>query len=99
YRQIHRQEPRLDVRPLAEQLVQAVIDGADDPRLKRYPHGEIRLLIGEVLPSGSAVLQTLTGRRRRLRAEMSARLAAAGYEEVGPNRWRPGKDASGRPGP
>ncbi len=98
YRQLHRQEPRLDVRPLAEQLVQLVVDGSDDPRFKRYPHGEIRLLIGEVLPAGSAVLQTLTGRRRRLRAEMSVRLAAAGYEEVGPNRWRPGKDASGPPG-
>src|SRR6266508_7016099 len=31
YRQLHRQETRLDVRALADHLVQLVIDGADDP--------------------------------------------------------------------
>src|SRR6266540_1553711 len=40
FRQVHRQEPRLDVRPLVDQLVQSILGGIDHPGLKLYPNGE-----------------------------------------------------------
>jgi hypothetical protein len=43
-------------------------------------HGD---LFGTVLPKGSAVAQTLAGRRKRFRQALRGRLAAEGWREVG----------------
>jgi hypothetical protein len=45
----------------------------------------VRVLVGKVLPDGSAVAQTLAGRRKRFREALRDRLAVEGWQEVGVN--------------
>jgi hypothetical protein len=56
-----------------------------DHRLKWYADGRVRVLVGVVLPAGSAVKQTLAARRKRIRAALRERLARQGWEERGVN--------------
>jgi hypothetical protein len=58
---------RLDVKPIAEEIVAAILAGRADDRLKWDGEDHVRLLIGEVLRAGSAGKETLAGRRKRLR--------------------------------
>jgi excisionase family DNA binding protein len=44
--------------------------------------------VGKILPEGSAVKQTLTGRRKRFRAALQDRLAGSGWGECGLNIYR-----------
>jgi hypothetical protein len=44
--------------------------------------GRVRVLVGKVLAGGSAVAQTLAGRRKRFREALRERLAAEGWLEV-----------------
>ncbi len=84
-RQLHPQQPRLDVMPVAEELATAIMGGRQDPRLRWDGTGRVRLLIGKVLPAGSAVKETLAGRRNRLREAVAGLLAPAGWRMVRAN--------------
>jgi hypothetical protein len=97
FRQLHPRQAPLDVRALVDSLVAAVISGTDANGLRRFPNGEFRILIGEVLPENSAVAQTLAGRRRRFRAALAPKLEAAGYDEIRRDRWRPRSASSSPP--
>lgn len=84
-RQLHQPQTRLDVMPVAEELAIAILGGRQDPRLNWNGPGRVRVLMGEVLPTGSAVKETLAGRRKRLREAVAALLAPAGWQAVGSN--------------
>ncbi len=77
-RQVRPMQGRLDVQPIAEEIVAAILTGRPDDRLKWDGEDQVRLLIGEVLPAGSAVKETLAGRRKRLRDEVAALIAGLG---------------------
>lgn len=64
HRQVRPMQSRLDVQPVAEEIAAASLGGRPDDRLKWDGKDHVRLLIGEVLPAGSAVKETLAGRRR-----------------------------------
>ncbi len=66
-RQVRPMQGRLDVKPITEEIAAAVLADRPDDRLKWDGEDRVRLLIGEVLPVGSAVKETLSGRRKRLR--------------------------------
>jgi hypothetical protein len=84
-RQLGPMAARLDISPIAEEIVAQVVNGQQDHRLKWYADDRVRILVSHVLPNGSAVKQTLAARRRRLRAEVRRRLADYGWQERGVN--------------
>ena len=84
-RQVRPMQQRLDMQPIAEEIAAAILEGRLDDRLKWDGEDHVRLLIGEVLPTGSAVKETLAGRRKRLREAVAALLGAAGWKMVKAN--------------
>jgi hypothetical protein len=83
FRQVRPRQPRLDVGALAEEVAGLILRQQEDELLWWYEDGRVRVLIGKVLPDGSAVAQTLAGRRKRFRAALRERLAVEGWREVG----------------
>lgn len=84
-RQIGPTKPRLDVKLIAADLCSAILTGKQDDRLKWDGTAKVYLLMGEVLPEGSAVKKTLSDRRKRLRSELTRLLAPEGWKCVRPN--------------
>ena len=62
-----------------------VVRRKQDPRLKWNSDGTVRVLIGKVLPLGSAVQQTVAGRRKRFRVALDRLLSDHGWHKVRPN--------------
>lgn len=81
-RQVRQMQGRLDVQPVAEEIAAAIVEGRPDDRLKWDGKNRVRLLFGEVLPTGSAVKETLAGRRKRLREAVAKLIASAGWKMV-----------------
>jgi hypothetical protein len=73
------------VQPIAEEIAAAILAGQPDDRLKWDGVDYVRLLIGEVFPAGSAVMEALAGRRKRLREAVAALIAPAGWKMVKAN--------------
>lgn len=89
YRQVRPMQARLDIRPVAQEIVQLIIGHTKDDRLRWNKDGSVRVQIGKILPKGSAVKQTLNGRRRRFRQTVEEVLRGAGWQKVGPNVYSP----------
>lgn len=70
HRQIRRMQPRLSVKPLAEEIARFIRNRQEDPRLKWYEDGSVRVLIGQILPEGASSRQTCAGRRSRFWDEL-----------------------------
>ncbi len=87
-RQVRPMQRRLDVQSIAEQIAAAILAGRPDDGLKWDGEDHVRLLVGEVLPAGSAVKGTLAGRRRRLREALAGLIGAAGWQMVKANVFR-----------
>jgi hypothetical protein len=64
HRQLRPMAQRLNVDPIAEEIASQIVNRRQDERLKWYPDGRVRVLVGKTLPGGSAVEQTLAGRRK-----------------------------------
>jgi hypothetical protein len=90
YRQIRPNRPRQDVASIAEEIVAQIVHRQQDHRLKWYADGRVLVLVGKVLPEGSAVKQTLAARRKRFRAAMKERLVGHGWLECGVNVYERG---------
>ena len=89
HRQVRSMQAKLDVHPIAKEIVQLIIAHKEDERLKWNQDGSVRVRIGEILPEGSAVNQTLTSRRRRFRDTVEELLNEAGWQRVRPNVYTP----------
>ncbi len=89
HRQVRPMQPRLDIRPVAEEIVQLIIDHQEDERLKWNNDGSVRVQIGKILPKGSAIKPTLHGRRSRFRQTVDELLRNAGWQKAGPNVYAP----------
>jgi hypothetical protein len=94
HRQIGPRAAALDVEPIAEEIVQLVLNRAKDDRLKWSQKGNVRVLVGKILPEFSAVKQTLLGRRRRLRRAIKVNLTAHGWRQIS-NDWYMAPDCAG----
>jgi len=86
-RQLYPMDKQLDVKPLAQNLADAITNGDPDPRLKWARDGSVKVNIGEVIPATNK--QTTAGRRRRLRDELSRLLWDQGWKSVRPNVYTP----------
>lgn len=89
HRQISPMQPRLDVLSMAEDIVSSIVRHQCDDRLKWNADGSVRIVVGKVLPEGSAVKQTLAGRRKRLRDQVHQLMAGLGWEQLRPNVYKP----------
>ena len=90
HRQLHPNQPRLDVGSIAEEIVAQIVNRQQDHRLKWYADGRVQVVVGKVLPEGSAAKQTLAARRKRLRAAVRERLVGHGWQECGVNVYEQG---------
>jgi len=89
YRQTRLRQATLNVRPIAKEIVQLILNCKNDDRLKWHEGGRVQVLTGRILPEGSAVQQTLIGRRKRLRSEIIRQLTEHGWREIRPNWYAP----------
>lgn len=96
-RQLQSPQPRMNVMPVAEELASAILGGRQDPRLKWDGAGRVRLLMNTVLPTGSAVKETLAGRRKRMREAVAALLGPIGWQAVGSNWYTQTENAGNFP--
>ena len=79
FRQVSPTQPRLQVEPLVEEIVRLVVAKQEDDRLQWREDGSVEVLVGKIIPAGSAVKQTLAGRRKRFRKALMERLRAEGW--------------------
>jgi hypothetical protein len=87
HRQLHPNQPHLDVERIADEVAGLIAGQRPNPWLKWYPDGRVQVLAGVILPDGSAVSQTLRGRRQRLRQAIRARLERAGWYQLRANLY------------
>lgn len=91
HRQLQPMQPKLNVKPIAEEIVGLILKRQQDSRLKWNADGSVRIVIGNVLPAGSAVQQTLAGRRKRFRVEVERLLMNYGWHKVRTNVYAPAR--------
>jgi hypothetical protein len=89
YRQVYERQTALNVVPIAKEIAQLILEHKNDDRLKWYDDDQVRVLIGKILPERSAFKQTLQGRRRRFRKNLTKRLITEGWNEIRPNYYLP----------
>ena len=82
YRQALPRAEGVRIEPIARELAESIIAGRSDPRLKWQGDGTVRILMAKVFPYDSGYMQTVTGRRQRLRAALEPLLAGNGWREV-----------------
>jgi hypothetical protein len=83
-RLVREKDAPLNVKALADELVQAILKGKRDPRLKWDGDSRVRVLIGEVIPTTN--LQTTSARRKRFWKALEERIL--------PHGWRRGSSRS-----
>jgi hypothetical protein len=89
YKQVVARQSRLNVRPLAEEIVFLILAHKEDERLRWLKDGSVWVQIGKILPQASAVKQTLAGRRSRFRQAVGELLCNAGWRTVRSNVYAP----------
>ena len=88
-RQVRPMQPRLDVKPMAREIVDLIVNYKEDERLKWSKDGSVRILIGKIIPEASVGKQTLQGRRRRFRNEVDEHLGSCGWQKIRENVYLP----------
>ena len=88
YRQLRSPAQAFRADPAASQLAEAIRSRTADERLKWRADGSVDVLVGKVLPSNGPQ-QTMTGRRKRLRAALEQELFPHGWTSPRPNRYMP----------
>jgi len=89
HRQLGPMQAGLNVKPLAEEIVGLILERQIDRRLKWNADGSVRVVIGNIISPGSAVKQTVAGRRRRFREETERLLKHHGWRKVRANVYAP----------
>ncbi len=81
YRQVRPRQAPLKVNPIAAEIADKIIKHETDERLKYLKNGQVQVLTGKIL-EGSAVKETLIGRRKRFRKAMTNLLSTHGWKEI-----------------
>ena len=89
HKQLTPMQARLNVKPLAEEIVGLILERQIDRRLKWNANGRVRVVIGNIIPPGSAAQQTVAERRRRFRDETERLLTKHGWRKVSANVYAP----------
>jgi hypothetical protein len=79
-RVVKKQQARLDVNPIAQELADLIVNQIDDPRLKwSQDRSVVTLQMGKVIPDNGPK-ETTNNRRGRLRESLVARLEGSGWK-------------------
>lgn len=89
YRQVLPRQPRLDVHPIAEEIMQLIVNCQEDERLKWRKDGSVCIKIGKIFPEGSDFKQTLASRRKRFQEMVDDLLSKAGWQKIRVNFYNP----------
>ncbi len=83
YRQALPRAEVVRIEPIARELADSIIAGSSDQRLKWQGGDTVRVLMAKkVFPYNSGYIQTVTGRRKRLRAALERMLAGSGWRGI-----------------
>ena len=87
YRQIHKISLPLKTKPLAEKVGKLIIACENSKQLEwRDNKTCVKVIIGVVIPDDAAT-QTVVGRRKRFRKDLTEFLKSYGWQEVRPNHY------------
>ena len=82
-RQLYSMAPREKFGPLADEIVQKILSGEEDDRIKRLADGSVNVLVAaKIYPTSSGYKETITNRRKRLKEEIAKRLDEHGWVQV-----------------
>jgi hypothetical protein len=76
---------KIDVKPIAQALVEIVVSHRADPKVNWLSEQRIQIQISEVIPATNQ--QTTTSRRKKLRAALTPLLAQSGWVAVENKPW------------
>jgi hypothetical protein len=82
YRQVLARAEGIRIEPIARELADSIMAARADRRLKWQGGETVRVLMAEIVPSHSGYKQTVTGRRKRLRAVIQQLLIEKGWREI-----------------
>lgn len=82
HRQLSPMAKRVYIKPLAEELLQAIRSGKKDKRLIWHGEDEVVLCSSYIFPRKSGFRMTVGGRRKRLREAVASVLLKEGWERV-----------------
>jgi hypothetical protein len=82
YRQALPRAEGVRIEPIARELADSIIAGSSDQRLKWQSDETVRILMAKIFPYDSGYMQTVTGRRQRLRAALETLVAENGWREI-----------------
>jgi hypothetical protein len=88
HRQLSPMAKRVYIRPLAEELLQAISAGKKDERLIWHGEDEVVLCTSFIFPRKSGFRMTVGGRRKRLREAVANVLLKEGWERVNNDTFR-----------
>ena len=80
-RQVSPRSKSLDLRPIAFELANLIVNKSRDPRLQWSTQGYVRIFTGMII--GDGFKQTIEGRRKRLNKELSVHLNPYGWKRTG----------------
>ena len=83
HRQLDPMAKRLDVKPIADEIAELIVNNRESSKLKRFPDGRVQVLIGPIITGRCE--GTETGRRKRFRAALESRISPHGWIKVGKN--------------
>jgi hypothetical protein len=82
YRQLLPRAETVRVEPIAKELAKRIASAKADKRLKWQSADTVRILMSKVFSYESGFKQTISGRRKRLRAKLGPLLAESGWREI-----------------
>lgn len=80
HRQLYPMAKRIYVKPLVNEIVEAILNRTPDARVECWEDGQVSVSMRKVFPDGSAFRMTLEGRRKRLREMLELRMKQEGWE-------------------
>jgi len=87
YRQLYKKSPSLKTKPLAEEIRNLIIEFQDSEKLKwSEDKTAVKIVISRIIPDDTAK-QTVAGRRKRFRRDLTELLQKHGWAEVRPNYY------------
>ena len=85
FRQIKAMQSKMNVKPMAEEIVALILEQRKDSRLKWSENGSVQIVTGNIIPTGSACKQTIQSRRKRFREEVERLLLEHGWQKLKTN--------------
>ncbi len=88
HRQLAPMAPRVDIKALAKELVQLIVRGEQDDRIRWQDRNTVQVLASRLFPDGSGFKMTIEGRRTNLSKRIEEALKPLGWLKVSRTEFR-----------